>query len=181
MKTDFLAGLGIDEKAIPQIMAENGKDIERAKEKFADYDDLKTQLKTAQEKIASFGDVEAIKAEVEKYKTEAETAKAESEKKVKQLELRWQVKEFTSGKKFVNELTKEALEQKLFDALSGEDAKGKNLSDLFGEFTKDVKNVLVDENAPQPPKVPDMAGTSKTGLTGVEAAFQKLNPTLKLD
>ena len=40
MKTDFLAGLGIDEKAIPQIMAENGKDIERAKEKFADYDDL---------------------------------------------------------------------------------------------------------------------------------------------
>ena len=181
MKTEFLAGLGIDEKAIPQIMAENGKDIERAKEKFADYDDLKAQLKTANEKIASFGDVEAIKADVEKYKMEAETAKAESEKKVKQLELRSQVKEFTNGKKFVNDLTKEAIESKLLEALSGDDAKGKNLADLFGEFTKDKTNILVDENAPKPPNVPEMAGTAKTGLTCVEAAFQKLNPALKVD
>lgn len=181
MKKDFLVGLGIDESAIPQIMAENGKDIEREKAKFSDYDDLKARLEKAEQTITSFGDVDAIKADVEKYKAEAELVKAESEKKVRALELRTQVKEFTADKKFVNELTKEALEGKLLEALSSDTAKGKALSDLFADITKDKTNILLDEKAPTPPKVGDMAGNAKSGLSGVELAFQKLNPALKIE
>ena len=181
MKKEFLVGLGIDESAIPQIMAENGRDIEREKGKFSDYDEVKAQLKKAEDAIAGFGDVEAIKADVQKYKSEAETAKAEAEKKVKELELKSQVKEFTAGKRFVNDLTKEALEQKLFASLSEDSAKGKSINDLFGDITKDKDNILFDDKAPQPPKVGEMAGNAKTGLSGVELSFQKLNPSLKIE
>ena len=47
MKRDFLKELGIAEEAIDKIMAENGRDIEAAKAKYADYDDVKGQLETA--------------------------------------------------------------------------------------------------------------------------------------
>ena len=41
MKTEFLKSLGVAEDVISQIMAENGKDIEATKGKYADYDTLK--------------------------------------------------------------------------------------------------------------------------------------------
>ena len=37
MKREFLTGLGVTEDVIDKIMAENGKDIEAAKAKYADY------------------------------------------------------------------------------------------------------------------------------------------------
>jgi len=44
MKRDFLEGLGVEAEVIDKIMKENGKDIEGAKAKFSDYDDIKKQL-----------------------------------------------------------------------------------------------------------------------------------------
>ena len=41
MKRDFLEGLGLESEVIDKIMKENGKDIENAKAKFADYDNIK--------------------------------------------------------------------------------------------------------------------------------------------
>lgn len=180
MKKDFLLGLELDEEKIAKIMAENGKDIENAKSKFADYDDLKAQLTKANETITSFGDVPAIKAEVDKWKTEAETAKAESERKIKELETKAKITGFTAGKKFVNDLTKEAIESRLLEAMNGDEAKGKSLEDLFTDFTKDKANIIVDDNAPKPPTVPQMQGKTADGLSGVELAFQARNPNIKI-
>ena len=49
MKRKFLEDLGLEKEIIDSIMAENGKDVEKAK---GDYDDLKEQLETATTTIA---------------------------------------------------------------------------------------------------------------------------------
>ena len=180
MKKDFLTGLGIDEETASKIMAENGKDIEREKGKFADYDDVKNQLKAANDKITSFGDVDAVKNEVEKYKAEALKAQTDAEAKIRQIERQAQIKDFTGGKKFVNDITRDAINEQLLKELDKEESKGKSLDDLFKVLTDGKQNVLSDDNAPKPPVVTPMAGNPPAGLSGVESAFQKLNPTLKL-
>ena len=54
MKREFLQNLKVGDQALPKevidaIMAENGRDIEDAKKPFADYETIKTQLKTAKD------------------------------------------------------------------------------------------------------------------------------------
>jgi predicted nucleic acid-binding Zn-ribbon protein len=91
MKRNFLEDLGLEKEVVDKIMAENGKDIENAK---ADYDELKAELKTANDTIADRDnqlkelkdsvkdneDLTAKIAELEKQnKDEAKNHKAEIE------------------------------------------------------------------------------------------------------
>ena len=78
MKREFLTGLGIAEDVIDKIMAENGKDIEAAKAKYADYDALKAQLAEANGKIEEFGklDFDGVKKMADDYKAKFEEAQA---------------------------------------------------------------------------------------------------------
>lgn len=62
MKTEFLQNFKVGDQPLPKeiidaILAENGRDIEAAKKPFADYENLKTQLKTAKDGLAAFKDV----------------------------------------------------------------------------------------------------------------------------
>jgi len=180
MKREFLKDLGIADEAVDKIMAENGRDIEAVKTKFGDYDDIKAQLETAKSTLEKFKDYDQTKGEVAKWKAEYEKAVAEGEKKLRNLERQGLVKDYLGGKKFVNELTKEALSTKLLAALEQEESKGKSLDDLFKAATEGMENIIVDENAPKPPKVPGMSG--KPGEEdGVLAAFKKNNPGIKID
>ncbi len=158
MKRDFLEGLGIEAEAIDKIMKENGKDIESAKAKFADYDDLKQQLETANATMEKFKDYDQTKAEVEKYKAEAEKIKQESAAKIAAMERSGKVKDYLSAKKFVNKITQEAITAKMCEALGADESKGKNLDDIFAEITKDQADILKDDTAPTPPVVTAMGG-----------------------
>lgn len=151
MKREFLKGLELSDEVINKIMEENGRDIEKEKAKFADYEDIKSQLQAANSKIESFGDVEAIKADVEKYKAEAAAAKAETAAKIKKMETQGKIKDFTSGKKFVNNLTRDSINAKLEAALDDDSSKGKSLDELFTSITEGLENILVDESKPVPP------------------------------
>ena len=82
MKREFLEGLKLDADIIDKIMAENGKDINREKAKYADYDDIKSQLEVANKTIEKFKDYDQTKAEVEKYKAENEKLQKESAIKI---------------------------------------------------------------------------------------------------
>ena len=84
MKRDFLEGLKLEADVIDKIMRENGKDIESVKAKYADYDDVKKQLETANATLEKFKDYDQTKAEVEKYKLEAEKAQKEAALKTSQ-------------------------------------------------------------------------------------------------
>ncbi|MGP1430923.1 MAG: phage scaffolding protein, partial [Treponema sp.] len=147
-----------------QIMAENGKDIEREKQKTLTAQeaakDVAAQLEKANKTLEGFKDYEETKATLEKYKAETETAKKEAAAKIASLERSAQVKDFLSGKKFVNDITRDALAAKLTEQLGSEEAKGKSLDDLFSTLTKDQKNILADDTAPAPPVQGSMKGTS---------------------
>ena len=158
MKRDFLEKLEIPAEAIDKIMAENGKDIESAKAKFTDYDDIKKQLETANATLEKFKDYDQTKADVEKYKTELEKSQKESAAKIAAMERSGKVRDFLSGKNFVNKITQDAITAKMCEALGADESKGKNLDDIFAEITKDQADILKDDNAPTPPVVPAMGG-----------------------
>lgn len=158
MKRDFLEGLKLESEVIDKIMKENGKDIESLKAKFADHDDLKTQLETANATLEKFKDYDQTKAEVEKYKTEAEKIKQESAEKIAAMERSGKVKDYISGKKFVNKITQEAITAKMCETLGADESKGKNLDDIFAEITKDQADIMKDDTAPTPPVVTAMGG-----------------------
>ena len=180
MTRDFLKELGIADEAIDKIMAENGRNIEAAKAKYGDYDDIKAQLETAKATLEKFKDYDQTKGEVAKWKAEYEKAVKEGEAKLRNVERQGLVKDYLGQKKFVNELTKEALSGKLLAALEKEESKGKSLDDLFKAATEGLENIIVDDNAPKPPTVPGMSG--KPGNEdGVLAAFKRNNPGIKID
>ena len=160
MKRDFLEGLNLDADVIDKIMKENGKDIEGAKAKFSDYDDIKKQLETANATLEKFKDYDQTKADVEKYKTELEKSQKESAAKIAAMERSAKVKDYLSGKKFVNDITREAIASKMGEVLGADESKGKNLDDIFAEITTDKADILKDETQPTPPVVPPMSGKS---------------------
>lgn len=162
MKTEELIALGLTQEQADKVFAMNGKDITAEKTKFADYEDIKGQLKAANDTIDGFGDVEAIKAEVIKYKADAETAKSDADKRIAQLETQSKVREFTSSKQFVNTLTKEAIEGKLLAELENEASKGKSFDDIFKSLTEGQENLLIDPNKPAPPVQNQMGGGMPT-------------------
>lgn len=88
MKTEFLKELGLEQETIDKIMAENGKDVEAAKAKFSDYDDLKTQLTDANKTIEGFKamDIDGIKAAADDWKAKAEQAEKDATEKIAEIQ-----------------------------------------------------------------------------------------------
>ena len=158
MKRDFLEGLNLDAELIDKIMVENGKDINREKAKYADYEDIKTQLETANKTIEKVKDYDETKAEIERYKAEIEKLQKDGAAKIAAMERSAKVKDYLSGKKFVNDITREAIASKMGEVLGADESKGKNLDDIFAEITKDKSDILKDDNAPTPPVVSAMGG-----------------------
>lgn len=183
MKRDFLRELGLSDDVINQIMAENGKDVNNAKgdlEKItAERDQLKADLTKANETLDSFKDYDEVKANVEKYKADFEKSKKDYEKKIADMELNTKIKDFTNGKKFVNDLTREAINSQLFTALNADENKGKSLEEILETLTSGKENIFVDENKPVPPITPELKGDNP-GESGVMAAFRRLNPNINI-
>ena len=179
MKREELTAAGLTDEQIDKVMKLNGDDINREKSKFADYDEIKAQLEKANATIDGMKDYEAVKADVLKYQQEAEKAKAEAAAKVQQLELQGKIKDFTSTKKFVNDITREAINAQLESALNDQANKGKSIDELFKALTDGKADILKDDNAPTPPTVPPMGGNGDN-VDGVTAAFKAMNPTLNI-
>lgn len=157
MKREELTALGLTEEQINEVMKKNGEDITREQKKFADYDDIKAQLEKANATIDSMKDYEAVKADVAKYQQEAQQAKADAEAKVHKLELQAKIKDFTNAKKFVNDITREAINAQLESALNDDANKGKSIEELFKALTDGKSDILKNDDAPTPPEVPSMA------------------------
>lgn len=161
MKRDELQTLGLTDDQIDKVMKLNGDDINREKSKFADYDEIKQQLEKANETINGMADYDDVKAKVAQYQQDAETAKNEYDAKVKRLELQAKIKDFTSGKKFVNDLTRDAINAQLEAALDDDANKGKSLDDLLKTLTDGKADIFREENTPTPPTVASMGSDTK--------------------
>ena len=156
MKREELTAAGLTDEQVEKVMKLNGDDINREKAKFSDYDDLKKQLEKANATIDSMKDYEEVKAKVIQYQQEAENAKKEAAAKVQQLELQAKIKDFTGNKKFVNDLTRDAINAQLEKALNDDANKGKSLDDLLKALTDGKTDIFKDDNAPTPPTVTTM-------------------------
>ena len=84
MKREFLKGFELPEDVIDQIMAENGRDIERFKAEVEELDSLRAQLTDAEQQLECFTqmDIEGIKKAADDWKTRAEQAEADSAAKI---------------------------------------------------------------------------------------------------
>lgn len=169
MKREELTALGLTEEQINEVMKKNGEDITREQKKFADYDDIKSQLEKANATIDSMKDYEAVKADVQKYQQEAQQAKADAEAKVHKLELQAKIKDFTNDKKFVNDITREAINAQLESALNDDANKGKAIEELFKALTDGKSDILKNEDTPKPPEVPSMANKGGAGDDDAQA------------
>lgn len=133
MTREMLEAMGLSKEQIDKIMAENGKDIEKAKgdleAKEAEKESLEEQLKTANKTIEEFKemDIEGIKAAADDYKTKYEEEK----------------------EKYKEELENIKFNHTLEDALKGAKAKNakavKALLDLEGLKLNEGKIVGLDE------------------------------------
>ena len=179
MKRDELEAIGLNAEQIDKVMKLNGDDINREKTKFADYDTIKSQLETANKTLDSMKDYDEVKAKVTEYQQAAEKAQADAAAKVQQLQLQAKIKDFTNDKKFVNDITREAINSQLESALNDDANKGKSLEEIFKSLTDGKTDILKDENTPTPPTVPNMNGSGKN-VDGVTAAFKAMNPTLNI-
>lgn len=157
MKREELTAAGLTDEQVDKVMKLNGDDINREKAKYSDYDDIKKQLEKANATIDGMKDYDDVKAKVTQYQQEAENAKKEAAAKVQQLEDKARVKDFTSSKKFVNELTRDAINAQLYDAMNNAANKGKSLDDLLKALTDGKTDIFKDENTPTPPTVTNMA------------------------
>lgn len=96
MKTEFLKELGLTEEQITSIMAENGKDINKEKEKteaaVQQSESYKTQLDQANITIGdlkkSNKENEDLQGKIQEYETTINTMKVDSEKQIKELKLK---------------------------------------------------------------------------------------------
>ena len=165
MKREELTAAGLTEEQINTVMKLNGDDINREKNKYADYDQIKQQLEKANATIDGMKDYEDVKASVAKYQQEAAAAKTEFEKKIKQMEVQAKVKDFTGGKKFVNDLTREAINAQLESALNDDANKGKSLDDLLKELTDGKTDIFKEDNQPTPPTITNMGAGAPTPPT----------------
>ena len=94
MKREYLEnldlgnGVKLTKEQIDGIMAENGKDIEDTKKKFADYDDVKKQLGEANTAIEDFKgmDIDGVKKAAEDWKAKFEQAEKEHTAKLADME-----------------------------------------------------------------------------------------------
>jgi hypothetical protein len=114
MKTEFLKELGLTEEQVTAIMAENGKDIQREKDKASkaelERDGYKEQLDTAQTALKEFEgvDIKELQGKVSELTNNLSEKDAEFQKKLSDMEYTKEIDNYFTGYKFTSDLAKKA-------------------------------------------------------------------------
>lgn len=191
MKREFLQNIKVGDQPLPKevidmIMDENGHDIEAVKAKFADYDTIKTQLEEAKTTIQSFKDqgqdIEAARQKATEWENKYNQAIADHEAEKAEREFMTDiVDEITRRKGRNKDAIIGALGKEQMDALRSSKNRKDDIKAAFDKFQPE--NGYLFDGEPTPPPYAPGAGSQNMGggVGGVEAAFAKLNPGLKLD
>lgn len=186
MKREFLQNIKVGDAALPKeiidlIMEENGKDIEAVKSKYADYDSVKEQLTEANKQIEGFKgmDIDGVRKAAEEWKQKAEQAEKDAAQKIADMQFEGAIKDAITAAKGKNVTAIAALLDR--DTLRQSKNQAEDIKKALEGLKKDNDYLFDGEQTP-PPYAPG-AGSQNMGggVGGVEAAFAKLNPGLKLD
>ena len=161
MKNIFkiLEGLGIEVPEDKKSTLE--KEVHENYRTKKDYDDQVEKAESTQklldetaDKLKKFDGVDVADLQ-EKLKETTETLeneRADRKKKEEEAERNATVAEYLKEKRFVNDITRNAITAELEKKLADDSAKGKSMDDLFNAMVKDsegkdIPNILVSEQA----------------------------------
>lgn len=153
MKTEDLKNLGLTEEQISFVMAENGKDVNKAKKDFdtvsADRDNWKNQAETAQNTLTKFDgiDPEKIDSEIADWKKKAKDAEEMYTAKIREREFEDALKTELDNVKFSSEAAKRSVITDIKAAgLKLIDGKILGLKDLLEQMKEKDASAFVDES-----------------------------------
>lgn len=153
MKTEDLKNLGLTDEQISFVMAENGKDVNKAKKDLdtisADRDNWKNQAETAQNTLAKFDgiDPEKIDSEIAEWKKKAKDAEEMYTAKIREREFEDALKAELDNVKFSSEAAKRSVMTDIKAAgLKLVDGKILGLKDLLDQMKEKDASAFVDES-----------------------------------
>lgn len=162
---EFLKGLDLDKETIDTIMAEYGKRLNGLKE---ENEDLKTQIKDANEKIKSFEDmdIESIKNELQKFKDEEATRKVSEKEKKENEQLLANILDSLDGKEFASEYVQNGVLNDVRAELEKSENKGKGVKEIVSNLTKDKDGIFANPN--KPADMPPMGSNTNNSTNGAD-------------
>lgn len=167
MKTEFLRALGLTDEQVAEVMKENGKDVEKAKAKFSEYDNLKKQLSDANATIKSYTDmdIDGIKQAAKDWEARAAKAEQDATAKIAEMEFSALLDGAIGAAKGKNAKAVQALLD--LDALRG----SKNQSEAIRAALEAVKkdNGYLFDDTPAPPPYAPGTGTARIDQIAKEA------------
>lgn len=145
MKTEDLKTQGLTDEQIAFVMAENGKDVKREKDKADGY---KSQLDTAQEKLKNFEgkNFDTLTKERDDWKEKYSAAKLNYEEKLKEFDFGKALDDAVKDLKFTSESAKRAFMQDIRDKkLEVKDGKLTGFEDFLKTYKESDSKAFVDE------------------------------------
>lgn len=187
MTREFLQNLKIGDQALPKelidtIMSENGRDIEAAKKPFADYELLKTQLKTATDGLKAFEgvDVNNLRGQIATLQNDLAAKETEYQERIAEMEFGAVLDTAIREAKGKNIKAIRALLD--VDALKASKNQAEDVRKGLETLKKENDYLFDGEPTPPPYAFGGAGGNNGAGgfSDGVTAAFAKLNPGLKI-
>lgn len=182
MKSEALKEQGLTDEQIKFVMAENGKDIEKAKSDLsnlaAERDKYKAQAETAEESLKKFEDidVDSVKAELESWKQKAEDQQKAYTDELYKRDFKDALARELQDVKFSSEAAKRSIMSEIEGAgLKLNEGKILGLSDLLGQMReKDASAFVNDAEASKPHFTTPMEPAGNTGTTLTKADILKI-------
>lgn len=173
MKREFLKGLDLDNETIDTIMAEYGKNVQGLKETNEELtkkvNTYETEIKTLKE---SSQDDENWKEKFEELDTKIKNQEAENKKRQEDEILTNNIISAFGDKKFTSDYVKNGLVADIKSELNKAENKGKGISEIFENLTKDKEGLFVNPN--QPAGMPGMGeGDTSTPTNLDEMSFEQ--------
>lgn len=178
MKREFLQNIKVGDAALPKeiidlIMEENGKDIEAAKAKFADYDSVKGQLVEANKQIEGFKgmDIDGVRKAAEEWKQKAEQAENDAAQKIADMQFESSLKEAIAAAKGKSSKAIAALLD--VDTLKQSKNQTEDIKKALESLKKD-NDYLFDGETTPPPYAPG-AGSQNMGHSYTNEQLGKMS------
>lgn len=151
MKREFLKAIeGLSDETIDKIMAENGKDIEATKSKYADYESVKSELAKAQTTIGDLekakGDATTLQKTIDDYKAADEKRVSDEKAAAARADVETRFGSAIGERKFAHDYIKNGVLSDFEKALSDEAFKGKGDAEIFEALTKDKEGIFASQN-----------------------------------
>ena len=186
MTREFLQNFKVGEQALPKevvdaILDENSRDIGETKKGFADYDTLKSQLSEAQKTIKGFQDmdVDGIKQSAREWEDKYNQAIKDHEAEKAENEFQASLGDAITALKGKNVKAISALLD--LEALRKSQNREADIKAALEGVQKENEYLFGEEQTPPPYAHGGGHQTFGGSNDGVEAAFAKLNPGLKLN